>query len=218
MRARVGGVRHLSENVSSAQLRGETLELLSLYWLRPEEELWMDLTSQETIEELTHGLKEGFGLDVSASELAEQLPEYSVAHKEYVTHLTTTFGKKAAAPIESIYKIWTNDPTCDLPHARETGYLMGDSALHMKELLEQLQLEIPEDHLEMPDHISVNLNVAGIFAGSGNEEAFHTFVSDHLDWLGDFSEKLKAVSPESFYLYLSSIIEGIHEREGGSDS
>ncbi|MFA5537352.1 MAG: molecular chaperone TorD family protein [Bacillota bacterium] len=112
-------------------------------------------------------------------------------------------GKKQpfAPPVESVYKVWTRDQSYRLPHKNQTGYLMGDSALHIKYLLETLALEIPKEYEGMPDHLTILLEIYAFLNQEGMGQEADDFLGDHFDWLPALSEALAKVENSDFYLY-----------------
>lgn len=192
-----------------ASKRFDVLSHLSLFWIKPDETLWNEITNADQITTLTNAIQEAFKVGIGATYFRTRIPSYHDALTFYNTVLNMSFGQKAAPPIESLYKPWTSDPTCKLGIAREKGYTMGDSAYHMKDLLSQLEIEIPKEYGQMPDHLSVLLNVAAILGKHAPEDNYLDFLRDHLNWLSDYREKLSELAPASFHLLLVMILEEI---------
>ncbi|MDO5044532.1 MAG: molecular chaperone TorD family protein [Coriobacteriia bacterium] len=193
--------------------KSNALNHLSLLWLRPQKDEWDELVSHASINELVDQLKLGFGIDVDAQELLDLAPAFDEAYTFNTQVLSMNFAKKSAAPIESIYKIWTIDPNCNLQNARQKGFVMGDPAYHMKDLMKSLEISLPEDFIEMPDHLSVILSLASVFLEAGNFEAYKTFVTDHLDWMEDYQKRLENLDTHGFYLALLAIVQNIYKSE-----
>lgn len=185
--------------------RSELFSTLSLYWLIPDEELWNDLGNKEFVEQLITQASDVYQEEFNGEALLSSIPSFKEA-KRFTEHsINISFGSHAAGCIESLYKPWTADPDCNLQMAREKNYVMGDSAYYMKEVLEKLEIEIPENI--MPDHLAVELDLFSILIASAPREDVKDFASNHLDWLGDFQEKLAKVSDQTFYLELLTFIE-----------
>lgn len=103
-----------------------------------------------------------------------------------------------ALPVESVYREWTEDPAVRVPFARSAGHFGSDSALHMSSVLEALGIEPEQLGNLQPDHLAVELNVAGILAEMA-PSALSQFVEDRLDWLDDL-ESAGAETPSRLEL------------------
>jgi len=118
--------------------------------------------------------------------------------------------------VESVHKAWTNDPECRLSMAREKGYVMGDSALHMLELYRSSGIEMSESFSGLPDHIVLELEFLGLLIERSSEESVRMFVRDHLDWVPEMVRRGKEYQPSPFY---SAVFEALRvfitlEKEG----
>ncbi|MFV9510041.1 TorD/DmsD family molecular chaperone [Tepidibacillus sp. LV47] len=118
-----------------------------------------------------------------------------------------------APPVESVYKVWTTDPTFSLPIANSKGYFFGDSALHLKYLYEQFQLEIPEEFSNMPDHLTLLLEFLAFLIKEGTDDQVKQLLMDHFDWLNDFRLKLSKVRNSDFYLNVTDVLIDILDYE-----
>ncbi len=114
--------------------------------------------------------------------------------------------KPFAPPVESVYKVWTSDQSYQVPHKNQKGYLMGDSALHIKHILQVLDLEIPQEYEMTPDHITILLELLAYLTEKGLKEEAIQFQKDHLDWLPDFYEKFKETSNSELYAYTTLML------------
>ena len=101
--------------------------------------------------------------------------------------------------VESVHKVWTNDPECRLSMAKEKGYLMGDSALHMIDLYGCLGLEVSEEYVGLPDHIVLELEFLAILLETFSEEEVRIFLKDHLDWVPEMVSRARNYQPSAFY-------------------
>lgn len=101
--------------------------------------------------------------------------------------------------VESVHKAWTNDPDCRLSMAREKGYVMGDSALHMQELYRSSGMEVPEAFSGLPDHIVLELEFFAFLIEKGSDEAVRVFVRDHFDWVPEMVKRGREYQPSAFY-------------------
>ncbi|MDO0822402.1 TorD/DmsD family molecular chaperone [Desulfosporosinus nitroreducens] len=75
--------------------------------------------------------------------------------------------KPFAPPIESVYKQWTVDESYQVSFRQQRGYLMGDSAHHVRHILKAFNLEIPIEYDLMPDHLTIILEVLAYLIGQG---------------------------------------------------
>ena len=100
---------------------------------------------------------------------------------------------------ESFYKPWTQDPLCHLPFGREKGFLLGDSALHMQALFENLGLEVPEEFRACPDHLALEMEFLSLLYRWSADRAIKRFIEDHLDWLPQLKEKLSEAQAHPVY-------------------
>jgi TorA maturation chaperone TorD len=109
--------------------------------------------------------------------------------------------------VESVHKPWTNDPECRLSIAREKGYVMGDSALHMIDLYRSFGLEVSEGFPGLPDHIVLELEFLGFLIEKSSEESVRRFLVDHLDWVPEMVKRGREHQPSSFYRSVFEAIE-----------
>ncbi|MCX8117175.1 MAG: molecular chaperone TorD family protein [Desulfobacterota bacterium] len=108
--------------------------------------------------------------------------------------------------VESCYKPWTRDPDCLLPFAREKGFLMGDSALHLSALYQYCGLEVPDLFKGMPDHLVLELEFLSFLYRHGREREARRFIEDHLDWIPSLVEMCQSVQAHPFYLSLVELL------------
>ncbi len=130
------------------------------------------------------------------------------------------FGKWAGQKIslvESTYKFWTRDHGCVLAFAGEKGLLMGDAALHMREMFHQFSLEVPEEFRSTPDHLILELEFLSLLYHSATKEQVQRFIKDHLDWIPDLKERVDRAHPHPFYRNAIELIHLFlfHERKEG---
>ena len=119
--------------------------------------------------------------------------------------------------VESTYKPWTGDGSCALAFAGDKGLLMGDAALHMREIYRQSSLEVPEDLRSTPDHLLLELEFLSLLYHSATPERIQGFIEDHLDWVPDLKERLAQADPHPFYRRAIELINLFleHERKEG---
>lgn len=115
--------------------------------------------------------------------------------------------KPFVTPVESIYKQWTSDQTVKLSIAKSKGYLMGDSALHMKHLFQQFGVTIPDEYAYMPDHLTLQLEFLALLIEKKRIDIIKQFFKDHLDWLPFMIDELKPLDDSSFYIYITVMLQ-----------
>lgn len=132
------------------------------------------------------------------------------SYEEFVQSFNNCFlGKRNpfAPPVESVYKIWTTDQSYQITHKNQTGYLMSDSALHIKYILDALSLEIPQEYAMMPDHLAILLEIYAFLQIEGMRKEADSFLKDHLDWLPALFKNLQQIENADFYLYTVAKLE-----------
>ncbi|MGI6450531.1 MAG: TorD/DmsD family molecular chaperone [Desulfitobacteriia bacterium] len=193
----------LDTNLESQLSFAGLLELLADLYKFPDEELYADLESG-LIDVQIRELSRAAGREV-LSTLQPALGSY----QELLASYNDCFlGVKAASvpPVESVYKVWTTDESYQVPFKKRKGYLMGDSALHIKHILNSLNLEIPPEYELMPDHLTILLELYAFFLRRGFLKEARQFREDHLDWLPDFYAALKQEKPKEFYTLLTAVL------------
>ncbi len=140
--------------------------------------------------------------------LTELFPNYEQMKQSFVNNFIGVDGL-AVPPVESLYKKWTDDPTAELAIANSKGYYMGDSALHMRHLLKESGIELPEEFANMPDHLTIILEYYSEFISKLDPKYSLQFLADHLDWLPDFSSELQELKSAKPYLYLTDILQEV---------
>ena len=176
--------------------------LADLYKL-PTIEIWEEIRQQGLLKNLEESVKELYSID---SSIEEVLPEnYAQFRELYLSSIGST-QKNAVLPIESLYKQWTQDDTCTLPFARDKGYILGDSALHIRYLLEKLKMEIPIELQGMPDHIAILLELLAYFIEHAPDHSIAEFMDDHFDWLEEFESQLSEITKYPYYQRLTRLL------------
>lgn len=180
------------------------LILADLYKL-PTREIWNEMMEQDLLKKLEASIKDHYNIALS---LEEVLPENYAEFQELYRSSIGSTQTAAALPIESLYKPWTQDETCTLPFARDKGYVLGDSALHINYLLEKLKIEIPVELQGMPDHLAILLELLAYFIELAPEHFIAEFMDDHFDWLDEFESQLSAATEHLFYQRLTRLLIG----------
>lgn len=167
--------------------------------------IWDEIKQQDLLKDLEESVNELYSIDFSIEEV---LPESYAEFQELYMNSIGSTQKHAALPIESLYKPWTQDETCTLPFARDKGYILGDSALHINYLLEKLKFDIPIELQGMPDHLAILLEMLAYFIEHAPEHFTVEFMDDHFDWLEEFESKLLEVTEHPFYQRLTRLLIG----------
>lgn len=176
----------------------------------PTLEIWKDLEQHNLLKDLQNTVNELYGLTFSLEGIMpENYGQLCSIHKEAIGFA----DEKAIIPVESLYKPWTQDETCTLPFAREKGYLQGDSALHIRFLLEELQIDIPDEYQGTPDHLSILLELAAYFIEHAPDPFTAEFIDDHLNWLADFETELTGKSVHPFYERITGLLIKVIEAQ-----
>jgi putative dimethyl sulfoxide reductase chaperone len=121
--------------------------------------------------------------------------------------LFSRLNNGSISPVESVYKPWTQDPSCSLPFASERGLLMSDSAMHLLEIYRQTGLDMAEEFKGCPDHIALELEFLSYLYGGATDKEVKQFVEDHLDWIPPFRDELMKLHPHPFYGSLLEILD-----------
>jgi TorA maturation chaperone TorD len=116
-------------------------------------------------------------------------------------------GSEKISLVESYYKPWTHDILCPLPFAKEKGYLMGDSALHLQTLYRHCSLEIPDLFKGMPDHLVLELEFLSFLYQCTGDQEIRKVIEDHLDWIPLLKEECKKAQAHPFYLTLTDMLQ-----------
>jgi TorA maturation chaperone TorD len=142
--------------------------------------------------------------------------DLAALQKEY-ERLFASLPVQRISLVESTYKPWTGDGSCGLAFAGDKGLLMGDAALHMREIYRQSSLEVPEELRSTPDHLLLELEFLSLLYRSATPGQIQGFIEDHLDWVPDLKERLDQADPHPFYRKAIELINLFleHERKEG---
>ena len=155
---------------------------LSMLLQRPDKEL-LEIISSSDFQKQWQKIEEVYGMQFPDSWKTEALPDL----EEWGRMWNMTMGpvKPLAEPIESLYKVWTTDPSCEVPIANQKGYLKGDWALHLEKLFAKIGFVIPSQFAHCPDHLILEMEFASFLVEETSIEAQIKFAKHHLDWLDD---------------------------------
>ena len=132
--------------------------------------------------------------------------------QEYGRLFVDQEGKRISLT-ESTYKPWTNDKSCGMVFAASKGLVMGDPAIHMLDIYEQLSLEVPGEFHSMPDHLVLELEFLALLYRSASQESIGGFIEDHLDWIQDLKGEVENADPHPFYRTAVDLIHSFLQHE-----
>jgi putative dimethyl sulfoxide reductase chaperone len=121
-------------------------------------------------------------------------------------------GKRVSL-VESTYKPWTEEKGCGMVFASSKGLVMGDAAIHMLDVYEQLSLEVPEEFRSTPDHLVLELEFLALLYQSASQEVIKGFIADHLDWVPELRGEMEKADPHPFYRTGVELIQLFLEHE-----
>ncbi len=201
-----------THNEINVEALGEALQIIADFYKFPDEEFHRQLTTGVIHSRLKLLLEQAhFSFRDLGERPIDQLPPLAQYKQEYMRTMMAGHGR-AALPIESIYKIWTTDKSANLNIAQQKGYLMGDSAIHISHLLKTLGLEIPAEFKNMPDHLTILIELLAFLLVNYSGEEVHTFITEHFDWLKDFKAKLEEIGALSIFIEITSWLISIIEQ------
>jgi TorA maturation chaperone TorD len=146
------------------------------------------------------GLLKGFFIEGDFENLLEDL-------KNEYSRLFSGLNQEGISLVESYYKPWTQDPHCFLSFAKEKGFLMGDSAIHLLAIFQQCGLEVAEEFKGRPDHIVMELEFLSYLYRWTSDREVKRFIEDHLDWIPLLKEEFKRFHPHPFYNCLLEVLD-----------
>ncbi len=112
---------------------------------------------------------------------AASFPGYSEWRSIY--NLATSPVNPRLVPVESVHKVWSSDPSCEMPFAREKGLLQGDAAHHLYQLYRSVGFELPAQYADSPDHLVLELEFMSLLVETAGTAEQRTFLDQHLDWI-----------------------------------
>jgi TorA maturation chaperone TorD len=127
--------------------------------------------------------------------------------REEYHRLFSDTGNERISLVESFYKPWTRDPHCPLPFAKEKGFLMGDSAVHLSTLFQQCGMEVAEPFKGMPDHMVIELEFLSHLYQEAGDREIKSFLEDHLDWIPSLRERIENGHAHPFYVSLIKVLD-----------
>ena len=195
------------------QMRIQAYISLSGLLQRPDKEL-LELISSSEFQGLWRQIEASYKVQFPKSWEAAALPDLEVWDEMW----RKTMGpiKPLAEPIESLYKVWTTDKSCEMPFATQKGLLMSDWAHHMKDLLTESDFEIPSEFAHCPDHLTLELEFASLLVEKASDETLTDFAEHHFDWLEDLVEAAKSKNVPEMYQDLFNLCSQYVKADVGS--
>ena len=178
-----------------SELRAELYYVLSAALKEPDEDFAREVANGS----LAGCLRSAFAeLDIPAENPAAlQLPAQQLS-LEY-RQLFGCTGNRRLVPVESFYRPWSLDPDCQNLIAKQTGYLMGDAAVHMQRLYRNLQITTPPQYQSCPDHLCLELELMGLLCEHQDYREQRKFLLDHLLWVKDLAKDCQKLALTGFY-------------------
>jgi putative dimethyl sulfoxide reductase chaperone len=193
-------------------------QLLASLFSPPDGEM-VNLVCRGTVYSFFKNLGQAWGADEGALEgfqIDKTLEALLTLLREEYDRLFSETGKEKISLVESVYRPWSQDPSCGLAFAKETGLLMGDSAVHLSRVYQGCGLEIAEPLKGMPDHLIVELEFLSYLYQWAEDKDVGTFIKHHFDWIPLLIERGRAAHPHPFYgsllEFLGLFVEAERER------
>jgi TorA maturation chaperone TorD len=133
--------------------------------------------------------------------------------EEEYDRLFSDMGKERISLVESFYKPWTQDPHCTLPFAKEKGFLMGDSAVHLSTLFRQCGIEVSGPFKTTPDHLVIELEFLSYLYQEAGDMEIKQFIEGHLDWVHFLKKGFQEAHAHAFYVSLVEVLDLFINRE-----
>ncbi|MCK8825470.1 TorD/DmsD family molecular chaperone [Fuchsiella alkaliacetigena] len=189
--------------VQSDQL-SDLFLIIADFYKYPDQEFYDQLISSKLLSELKEKMQK-LELETSSINQDFDIPDFDQFKQEY-SRCFIGLNEPSALPVESVYKVWTTDSQAQVNIANEKGYLMGDSALHIKHLMSGLGLEIPREYQQMPDHLTILLELLAYIIEHRQADEIKQFLDDHFDWLMDFKSRLVEIEALPLFLRITECL------------
>jgi TorA maturation chaperone TorD len=182
----------------------EIFNTLAEFYKHPDQDFYRQLT-RGLIEQELKVLFRDANLSRLSWDWQAELPEYAQLKREYLRCLVGG-SEPCALPVESVYKIWTNDSTCQTPIAKQKGYLMGDAAVHIRHILAGLGMELPPEYKNTPDHLTILLELLAYLVVHREPQEVNLYLREHFDWLPDFYSRLVEIHAHPVYRKVTDLV------------
>ncbi len=135
---------------------------------------------------------------------------FDVLQRDYVRLFSNAYGEKISL-VESTYKLWTADKTCALGFFGEKGLLLGDCALHIRNIFQTLSLTVPPDFEGTPDHLVLELELLSYLYRFAPGDQIRQFIEDHLDWIPNLREDIQKADSGFYGRAVERLLEFLQE-------
>jgi len=163
----------------------ELLEVFSILYGRAAEDGYRQVTAADRWSDLLTACGTVAGSPVDDALATPPSPAH---YRSFCNAILTPGIPGSVLPVESLYKPWST--IVDGGIGSNTGYYLGDHALHIIALCENLQIGIPERFSATPDHLSLLLELLAFLEENARPADVRGFITDHLDWLGIYADAL----------------------------
>jgi TorA maturation chaperone TorD len=180
--------------------------ILAEFYKYPSDHFFAQITTGTIIQELMDELQNAhIDVVIDRDKWQRLFHNYSEVKKEYIRCF---IGRTVqhVVPVESVYKVWTTNKEAQVVFASSKGYLMGDSAMHIKYLLDKLGLEIPKEFEYTPDHITILLELLAYIVESCNSQDAYQYVSEHFDWVEEFYHELQQINASLLFKEVTQVV------------
>jgi len=130
--------------------------------------------------------------------------------RDYARLFSNVRGEKVSL-VESTYKPWTADKTCPLGFSGEKGLLLGDCALHIRNIFQALSLKVPPDFQGTPDHLTLELELLSHLYRFAAEDQIRRFIDDHLDWIPNLRDEIQKSDPGFYGRAVERLLEFLNQ-------
>lgn len=189
------------------KIRAHVYEVLSEMMKTPTEQLFVALASASADKELDNYISDlGYSITFSLQTKIASYASHEEMKNDYYYLFDKTTDINASPPVESLYRVWTEDKSAKVPWAHEKGYLMADSALHIQNIFKELGLSLPSEHSSTPDHLAIELELMALLVAEQPPDFQTDFIENHFSWLPDLISDIKKRDEKGFYLSILTLI------------
>jgi TorA maturation chaperone TorD len=184
-------------------------QILSFLFCPPDQEV-MEQVNQGHLYGFFENVVQSWGgeIEILKGFLTQSPPQIFLQElKEDYDRLFSDTGNERISLVESFYKPWTQDPHCSLPFAKEKGFLMGDSAVHLSTLFQLCGIQVSGAFKGMPDHIVIELEFLSYLYQEAGDREIKSFLEDHLDWIPSLRERIENGHAHPFYISLIKVLD-----------
>ena len=197
---------------NSKEVRKEIYILFSNLLDKPTKSIYSELKKEAHLELWQNTNKNNQAINsIPETWQAENIPDLAEWKKMWKENLG--FVEPKIKAIESVYKPWTIDESCEMPFAKEEGFIMGDWAHHMLHLYDMLGFKLPDKFSYCPDHLLLELEFMSLLVETVNFKQQQQFINQHLDWLEKLISTAKKKEVAKIYLDLFDWIKDFIESE-----